>query len=60
VLIFIGAKMIAEPWMHVPVHISLGVVAGILLVALIVSLMSPAPAASVEQARGKIMQRPDR
>jgi len=41
VLVFIGAKMIAEPWMHVPVHISLGVVAGILLVALIVSLMSP-------------------
>jgi hypothetical protein len=40
--------MIAEPWIHVPVHISLGVVAGILLVALIVSLMSPAEAAPAE------------
>jgi tellurite resistance protein TerC len=60
VLVFIGAKMIAEPWIHVPVYISLGVVTGILLVALIVSLMLPAQAASAEQARGKIMQGPDR
>ena len=60
VLVFIGAKMIAGPWMHVPVHISLGVVAGILLIALIVSLMSPAQAVATEQARGKIMQGPDR
>jgi tellurite resistance protein TerC len=60
VLVFIGAKMIAEPWMHVPVHISLGVVAGILLVALIASLMSPAQAVATEQSRGKIMQGPDK
>src|ERR1700682_2744403 len=60
VLVFIGAKMIAEPWMHVPVHISLGVVAGILLVALIVSLMSPAQAAPAEQTHGKITQGPDK
>ena len=62
VLVFIGAKMIAEPWMHVPVHISLGVVAGILLVALIASLISPGQAVATEQgrARGKIAQGPDR
>src|ERR1700694_2633268 len=60
VLVFIGAKMIVEPWIHVPVHISLGVVAGILLVALIVSLKSPAQAASAEQTRTKIMHRSDR
>ena len=60
VLVFIGAKMIAEPWMHVPVHISLGVVTGILLVALVVSLVSPAQAAQVEKGRDKIVQRPDR
>jgi tellurite resistance protein TerC len=60
VLVFIGAKMIAEPWVHVPVHISLGVVAGILLVALVVSLMTPAEAAPVEKGRGKIVQGPDR
>jgi tellurite resistance protein TerC len=39
VLAFIGAKMIAEPWVHVSVEISLGVVAGILLVALAGSVM---------------------
>jgi tellurite resistance protein TerC len=60
VLVFIGAKMIAEPWIHFPVHISLGVVAGILLVALVVSLMSPAQAAPAEHTRGKIVQGPDR
>jgi tellurite resistance protein TerC len=41
VLLFIGAKMIAEPWMHVPEHISLLVVAGILLLALLGSLAFP-------------------
>src|SRR6202051_743343 len=40
VLVFIGAKMIAGPWMDVPVHFSLEVVAGILVVALIASLTS--------------------
>src|SRR6202051_2837045 len=60
VLVFIGAKMIAGPWMDVPVHFSLEVVAGILLVALIASLMSPAQAAAAEKSRAKIMQGPDR
>jgi len=60
VLIFIGAKMIAEPWIDVPVLISLGVVAGILLVALIASLMSPAPAVAAEEGGGKITPGPDR
>jgi tellurite resistance protein TerC len=60
VLIFIGAKMIAEPWIDVPVLISLGVVAGILLVALIASLMSPTPAVADEQGSGKITPGPDR
>ena len=60
VLVFIGAKMIAEPWMHVPVHISLGVVAGILLVALIASLISPGQAVATERPRGRIAHGPDR
>jgi tellurite resistance protein TerC len=60
VLVFIGAKMIAEPWVLVPVHISLGVVAGVLLVALVVSLMSPAQAAPAEQTHGKITPGPDK
>jgi tellurite resistance protein TerC len=60
VLVFIGAKMIAEPWVHVPVHISLSVVAGILLAALAASLISPGPAVAAQQTRGKIMQGPER
>lgn len=43
VLIFIGAKMVGEPWLHISVLLSLGVVAGILLLAMIISLLtSPA------------------
>jgi tellurite resistance protein TerC len=38
VLMFIGAKMIAEPWLHIPSQTSLAVVAGILLLALLASL----------------------
>ena len=39
VLAFIGAKMIAEPWIHISVEASLAVVAGMLLVALAASLL---------------------
>jgi tellurite resistance protein TerC len=39
VLAFIGAQMIAEPWVHISVEISLLVVSGILLVALATSLL---------------------
>jgi tellurite resistance protein TerC len=42
VLSFIGGKMIAEPWLHLPQYISLLVVAGILLLALTTSLLFPA------------------
>jgi TerC family integral membrane protein len=42
VLIFIGGKMIGERWVHIPVSVSLGVVGGILLIALLASLLVPA------------------
>jgi tellurite resistance protein TerC len=42
VLFFIGGKMIAEPWLHIPQHVSLAVVGGILLMALLASLLFPA------------------
>jgi len=41
VLTFVGAKMIAHKWVDVPEHISLLVVAGILLLALAASLFFP-------------------
>ncbi|GAC1662337.1 MAG: TerC family protein [Candidatus Acidiferrum sp.] len=40
-LAFIGAKMIAERWIHISVEVSLLVVAGILLLALSASLLLP-------------------
>ena len=41
VLVFIGGKMIGEPWVHIPVDISLMVVTGVLLIALVASLVIP-------------------
>jgi len=37
VLLFIGAKMLAEPWLHLPAHVALAVVGGILAVAMLAS-----------------------
>ena len=39
VLIFVGAKMIVEPWLHISVGISLAVVLGLLILFALVSLM---------------------
>lgn len=49
VLLFIGAKMLLEHWLHIPTAVSLGVVVGILAVAVVASLLRPPPAAPVEE-----------
>lgn len=41
VLVFIGGKMIGERWFHIPVTVSLAVVGGVLLIALIASVAIP-------------------
>jgi tellurite resistance protein TerC len=41
VLLFIGGKMIVEPWMHISEVASLSTVGGILLLAVLASLLSP-------------------
>src|SRR5215831_3643353 len=41
VLVFIGGKMIGEPWVHIPVTVSLAVVGGVLLIALVASVLIP-------------------
>lgn len=43
VLLFIGGKMVSDPWIDIPDHISLLIVASILFVALAASLLFPAP-----------------
>jgi tellurite resistance protein TerC len=47
VLIFIGLKMLAEPWVEIPTSWSLGVVAGVLAVAVAASI-----AANLRERRG--------
>jgi tellurite resistance protein TerC len=54
VLSFIGAKMLVEPWLHIPVHISLLIVAGILLLALLASLLYPQPPKVAAQSSSNI------
>jgi tellurite resistance protein TerC len=41
VLVFIGGKMIAERWVPISVSVSLGVVGGVLLIALLASVVIP-------------------
>jgi tellurite resistance protein TerC len=41
VLIFVGGKMIADPWVHISVIMSLGIVATLLIAALLFSLVRP-------------------
>ena len=41
VLVFIGGKMIGEKWLNIPVSVSLAVVGGVLLIALVASVLMP-------------------
>jgi len=45
VLVFVGVKMCLSPFVKVPVTLSLGVVAAVLTVSVVLSLLRPAPAA---------------
>jgi TerC family integral membrane protein len=40
VLIFVGAKMIAEPWLKISIELSLGIVVGMLLLTVLFSLQA--------------------
>jgi len=40
VLIFVGAKMIAEPWLKISVELSLAIVIGMLLLTVLFSLLA--------------------
>jgi TerC family integral membrane protein len=43
VLMFIGAKMVADPWVHISVVLSLSAVGGILLLAILISVLTCPP-----------------
>lgn len=39
ILTFIGLKMIVSPWIHIPSPVSLGIVGGVLLVSMLISIV---------------------
>jgi tellurite resistance protein TerC len=41
ILTFVGAKMLLEPWMHIPITLSLGVVIGVLAASIVASIRWP-------------------
>ena len=41
ILIFIGVKMLASQYVHIPIGVALGVVAGVLLLSIVLSLLFP-------------------
>jgi len=41
ILTFIGLKMIISPWFHIPSPISLGIVGGVLVLSVVLSLLFP-------------------
>src|SRR5208283_73079 len=41
ILIFIGVKMLASRYVHIPIVVALGVVAGVLLISIVLSLIIP-------------------
>ncbi|UMQ41235.1 TerC/Alx family metal homeostasis membrane protein [Chryseobacterium sp. Y16C] len=41
ILTFIGVKMLIAPWIHIPSPVSLGIVGGVLLISVIVSMLFP-------------------
>ncbi len=52
VLAFIGGKMLAAPWMEIPVHWSLAVVVGLLVGAVVVSWFAPKRSGSTTAGDG--------
>ena len=46
VLVFVGAKMLAHRWLEIPTGASLGIVLGVLALAILASLLRPEPPAS--------------
>ncbi len=53
-VMFIGAKMLADPWVHISTGLSLAIVGGIIALAILISVIRAKPGAStVEQLQKK-------
>lgn len=53
ILSFVGAKMLVEQWLHVPILLSLGIVVGVLVLSVIASLVWPAAGEGEEETRAE-------
>jgi len=54
ILTFVGAKMLLESWIHIPILVSLGVVVGVLAASIAASLVWPAPEPEPEGKTGSV------
>jgi len=57
ILTFVGVKMIIEPWVHIPILLSLGVVLGVLLLSIVASLIWPRAHQASEGTTGSMFGR---
>ena len=56
-LTFVGAKMLAEQWIHVPILLSLGIVVGVLALSILASLRWPEAKQESEGGTGSLFGR---
>jgi tellurite resistance protein TerC len=54
ILTFVGAKMLLESWIHIPILLSLAVVVGVLAASIGASLIWPAPESHAEGKTGSV------
>jgi tellurite resistance protein TerC len=57
ILTFVGAKMLLEKWIHVPIMLSLGVVLGVLALSIAASLIWPQAKPDSEGKTGSMFGR---
>src|SRR6202163_354366 len=60
-VMFIGAKMLAEPWVHISTGLSLSIVGGIIVLSLLISVIRAkpqAPTAEQSQKKGRLRSGP--
>jgi tellurite resistance protein TerC len=54
ILTFVGAKMLLEHWIHIPIMLSLAVVLGVLVLSVIASLIWPQAKTEIEGKTGSV------
>jgi tellurite resistance protein TerC len=58
ILTFVGAKMLLEHWIHIPIMLSLGIVLVVLLASVVASLIWPQAKPEIEGKTGSVFGQP--